>query len=103
MTDSNKRDIHVLMNGSYPGELYRRIVPESVRYQVDLALAIGVTKHQRWSSAKSRKYYLDAFQRHWEKFEQGEKIDAEDGQTHLSAMIIRLLQLSDQDQREGKK
>ena len=100
MTNSPKRDLHVLMNGSCPGELWRRMVPESVRHHVDHALAIGATKHSKWSSAKAKAYYVAALHRHLDKWEAGELIDSDDGQRHLAAVIIRCAQLIDKDIRK---
>jgi hypothetical protein len=102
MTDEAKRNLHIMMNGTCAGELYRRLVPEGVRKALDFALAVGTLKHQRWSSSQPRSYYIGAIERHWDKYLAGERFDKEDGQSHLAAMQTRLMQLEDKDQKKDK-
>jgi hypothetical protein len=102
MTDEAKRNLHVMINGTCAGELYRRMVPEQVRKEIDFALAIGATKHQRWSSAKSRAYYVGAIERHWENYLGGNLQDKDDGQHPLAAVIVRCCQLIDKDKGDAK-
>jgi len=102
MTEEAKRNLHVMVNGTCAGELLRRMVPEQVRKEIDFALAVGATKHQRWSSGRPRSYYVGAIERHWEKYLAGERFDKDDGQSHLAAMQVRLMQLEDKDQKRDK-
>ena len=77
------------------------MVPNGPWIHVANALAVGADKYVEWDSDKGTDYYLRKINSHLKRFEQGEVLDADNGHHHLSAVVVRCLQIMDGDNPGG--
>ena len=86
----------------WPGEKIQRTIPNRVLSEYDFALRVGADKHRiGWSSDRSRWYYWRHLLIHLfcTLFSRRTK---DDGQTHWSAIFVRISQLEDKDLKDAK-
>ena len=104
MTEDKKRAVRAEAARVYPGELYQKGIPPEVKRAVDYAIAVGNVKHGRsFSTHKGRRATIAAAQGHWDRYLDGQKIDADDGQHPLASVIYRCCQLIYLDMIEQEK
>jgi hypothetical protein len=77
-----------------------RVIDEIVPARVLIALAkgleIGLQKHTTWESDQDLDYYENHLRIHLRNMRLGQVFDNDDGHTNGSAVIIRAMQLVDQ-------